>query len=68
MSITCCFCEPSLSPDYPVAIFISDIQEVLFYLVPLVSCVLLWKLFVTKRITPPGNVIVLGLERRFNTE
>ncbi|HEU4796299.1 MAG TPA: hypothetical protein VFT02_11755 [Pyrinomonadaceae bacterium] len=51
-----------------MAIFISDFQEVLFYLVPLVSCVLLWKLFVTKRITPPGNVIVLGLERRFNPE
>jgi hypothetical protein len=62
MGITCCFCEPSLTPDYPWEIFMQDMRELLFVIGPLTTCVLLWRLFVTNRITPPGNVIVLGLD------
>lgn len=61
MAVTCCACI-SLSPDYPLEIFIQDVNEFVLYTAPLVLCVVLWKLFVTNRITPRGNVIVLGLD------
>lgn len=67
MAVTCCFCEPSLSPDYPVDILLQDLNELLFYIAPFVIAVVLWKLFVTNRITPPGNVIVLGLDASTST-
>lgn len=47
MAITCAACD-SL-PDYPVTTFVQDVNEVLLYIAPLVLCVVLWKIFVTRR-------------------
>lgn len=67
MNIACVACETSLSPDYSLLTFIQDINELTFYIGPLVMCVVLWKLFVTNRITPGGNIIVLRLDARAST-
>ena len=67
MAVTCCFCEPSLSRSYPLMTFIQDVNEVLLYIAPLVLCVVLWKLFVTNRTTPPGDLTVLGLDASAST-
>lgn len=67
MTVTCCFCDASLSPSYPLATLIQDFQEVLTYIAPLVLCVVLWKLFVTNKTAPPGDVIVLGLDANDST-
>lgn len=67
MNIACVACETSLSPDYPLLTFIQDINELTFYIAPLVMCVVLWKLFVTNRITPGGNIIVLRLDAGVST-
>lgn len=62
MAVTCCFCGPSLSPSYPWATFSQDVYEILFYIAPFVLCIVLWKLLVTNRSTPRGDVTVLGLD------
>ena len=62
MAVTCCFCEPSLSPSYPLAAFIQDAHEIMLYIAPVVLCIVLWKLLVTNRSTPRGDVTVLGLD------
>ena len=62
MTIACVACETSLSPDYQRAIFIQDVNEVMLYIAPLVLCIVLWKLLVTNRSTPRGDVTVLGLD------
>lgn len=62
MAVTCCACEPSLWGSYPLVKFVQDVQEVMFYIAPLVLCVVLWKLLVTNRSTPRGDVTVLGLD------
>jgi hypothetical protein len=67
MIITCCFCEPSLAPDYPWEVLMQDMREFLSVIGPLATCALLWRLFVTNRITPPGDVIVLGLDPNVST-
>lgn len=50
------------SPDYPVNIFVEDISTLMLFVLPAAICVILWKVFVTKRITPRGNVLSLGLD------
>ena len=67
MAIPCCFCEPSLSPDYPLDILIQDVNELMLYTAPLALCLVLWKLFVTNRTTPRGDVTVLGLDASSST-
>ena len=45
-----------------MAIFIHDVNEVLPYTAPFILCLVLWKMFVTNRVTPRGDVTVLGLD------
>ena len=59
--IACCACS-NLSPDYPVYIFVEDISTLMLFVLPAAICVVLWKVFVAKRITPRGNVLSLGLD------
>ena len=46
--------------------FFQDVNEFLFYVAPLVICVVLWKLFVTNR-SPRRDVTVLGLDESAST-
>jgi len=57
-----CPAEISLSPDYPADIFFLDIGTLMIFLFPAAVCVVLWKVFVTNRTTPRGNVLQLGID------
>ena len=58
----------SLSPIYPVDIFVEDIGTLMLFIFPAAICVVLWKVFVTNRVTPRGNVLRLGLDETSATE
>jgi hypothetical protein len=58
--VTCCFCEPELA--YDLATFLQDFNEFMIYTAPVATCVVLWKIFVTNRSTPRGDMTVLGLD------
>lgn len=58
---TCCFCT-ELTSDYPVDIFVEDISTLMLFVLPAAICVILWKVFVSNRIAPRGNVVSLGLD------
>lgn len=60
MSVTCCFCEPQLT--YDLATFLQDINETMLFTAPVATCVVLWKVFVTSRSSPRGDITVLGLD------
>jgi hypothetical protein len=62
MDVTCCFCGPDLSPAYNLTILLEDIQVLAVYTVPAMICVVLWKVFITNRITPRGGISFLGLD------
>jgi uncharacterized membrane protein YagU involved in acid resistance len=47
--------------DYPTNIFVEDFGVLMLYIVPAAICVVLWKVFVTNRTAPRGNVLQLGL-------
>jgi len=47
---------------YPVYIFLDDLGVLMVYLLPAAICVVLWKVFITNRTTPRGNVLSLGLD------
>lgn len=49
-------------PDYPANIFVEDIGTLIVFILPAAICVVLWKVFVTNRTTPRGNVLSLGLD------
>jgi|GEM_PF-4009748 len=49
---------------YDLVTFAQDVNEVLLYVGPLVLCVVLWRLFVTKRTTATGHTTILGLTDR----
>lgn len=57
-----------LSPDYPANIFVEDISTLMLFVVPAAIGVVLWKVFVTNRIRPRGNVLRLGLDETSATE
>ena len=59
MFLTCV--DPPLT--YYHEMFFQDVNEFLSYVVPLVLCVVLWKLFVTNRITRARDVTVIGLDK-----
>ena len=63
--VTCCFCEPELT--YSVSTFVQDLNEFMFYSTPAWTCVVLWKIFVTNRRTPRGDITVLGLDASART-
>jgi len=48
--------------DYPVYIFVEDFGTLMLFVFPAAICVILWKVFVTNRTTPRGNVLALGLD------
>ena len=58
--ITCCFCEPELT--YHLDTFLQDLAEFMVYTTPSTLIVILWKVFVTNRRTPRGNLTVLRLD------
>ena len=58
--VTCCACDPEMT--YNVAIFLQDCNEFMVYTVPVAICVVLWKIFVTNRTTPRGDMTFLGLD------
>lgn len=63
--VTCCFCEPELA--YDLATFLQDFNEFMVYTAPVAMCVVLWKIFVTNRSTPRGDMTVLGLDESSGT-
>jgi hypothetical protein len=67
MTIACVACETPLSPDYPLLTLVQDVNELLFYIAPIVLFIVLWKSLVTNRTTPRGDVTVLGLDASTRT-
>ena len=57
-----CPAETYLSPNYPVNIFIEDFGTLMLFVFPAAVCVILWKVFVTNRTTPRGNILQIGLD------
>ena len=51
-----------LSAWYDFNVMIDDIAELMVYTVPVAICVVLWKVFITNRTTPRGNILSLGLD------
>jgi len=47
---------------YPFDIFIEDAGLLMIVVLPAAICVVLWKVFVTNRTTPRGNILSLGLD------
>jgi hypothetical protein len=54
--------------NYPVNTFVEDLGTLMLFLVPAAIFVVLWKVFVTNRTTPRGNVLRLGLDETSATE
>ena len=54
--------------DYPANAFTDDLGTLILFIFPFAICVVLWKVFVTNRITPRGNVLRLGLDESSATE
>ena len=66
--ITDCFAAPDLYVSYyPMRIFLEDFGVLMLFLLPGAICVVLWKVFITNRITPRGNVLSLGLDENSAT-
>lgn len=65
MNVTCCFCEPQLV--YDLATLLEDVNELMLYTAPAATCVVLWKVFVTNRRSPRGDMTVLGLDESAST-
>ncbi|HEX6285574.1 MAG TPA: hypothetical protein VFZ71_11900 [Pyrinomonadaceae bacterium] len=63
--VTCCTCEPELA--YDLTMFLQDFNEFMVYTTPVAICVVLWKIFVTNRTTPRGDITVLGLDESSTT-
>ncbi|HEY0724832.1 MAG TPA: hypothetical protein VGD41_12750 [Pyrinomonadaceae bacterium] len=49
-------------PDYSLHLFVLDVEPLILIVVPAAIGVVLWKVFVTNRTTPRGNVLSLGLD------
>lgn len=47
---------------YPITIFFEDLGTLMLFVLPGAICVVLWKVFITNRTTPRGNVLALGLD------
>ena len=54
--------------DYPVNTFVEDISVLMLMILPAAIAVVLWKVFVTNRTTPRGNILSLGLDETSATE
>lgn len=54
--------------DYPVNVFSEDFGTLILLIFPAAICVVLWKVFVTNRTTPRGNVLRLGLHESSASE
>ena len=57
-----CPVDSYYAPDYPANFFVEDIGTLILFVFPAAICVVLWKVFVTNRTTPRGNVLALGLD------
>ena len=63
--VTCCFCEPELT--YHLDAFLQDLGEFMVYTTPTALGVVLWKVFITNRRTPRGDITVLRLDESAET-
>ena len=63
--VTCCFCEPQLT--YHLETFIQDLAEFMLYTTPSTLIIILWKVFITNRRMPRGNLTVLRLDESAET-
>ena len=63
-----CPVESFYVSDYPINTFTDDLGTLVLVLFPAAICVVLWKVFVTNRTTPRGNVLRLGLDETSATE
>ena len=62
-------CNPSFYVSYyPVNLFVEDLGVLMLLIFPAAICVILWKVFVTNRTTPRGNVLSLGLDETSATD
>jgi hypothetical protein len=57
-----CPVDSFYEPDYSVNLFVLDVETLILFIVPAAIGVVLWKIFVTNRTTPRGNVLSLGLD------
>lgn len=55
------------APRYPFDIFIEDAGPLMIFIFPAAIGVVLWKIFITNRTTPRGNILSLGLDERSAT-
>lgn len=53
---------------YPLRILWEDVGVLMLFLFPAAICVVLWKVFVTNRTIPRGNVLALGLDESSATD
>ena len=63
--VTCCVCEPELT--YHLDVFLQDLAEFILYTTPTAIAVVLWKIFITNRRTPRGDLTVLRLDESADT-
>jgi len=63
--VTCCFCEPQLI--YSWATFVEDAAQFMIYTTPRAIAIVLWKVFITNRRTPRGDMTVLRLDESSQT-
>jgi hypothetical protein len=54
--------------EYPANVFVEDLSTLMLFILPAAICVVLWKVFVTNRTTPRGNVLALGLDETTATQ
>jgi len=57
-----CPVDSYYAPEYPPNIFVADVETLMLFVFPAAVCVILWKVFVTNRITPRGNILSIGLD------
>jgi hypothetical protein len=57
-----------VSPWYEISLLIEELAPLMFLLVPPVIGYMLWRIFVTNRMNPRGNVCVLGLTETSATQ
>jgi hypothetical protein len=66
MYIACVACD--YPEPYPLRLFAMDVGELMIYLLPVAIGVVLWKVFITNRTIPRGNIVALGLDETTATD
>ena len=57
-----CPVDSYYDPNYSANLMMLDVGTLILFIAPAAICVVLWKVFITNRTTPRGNVLSLGLD------